>query len=123
MSSVLRPARRRAQQPEQLGDESFAELSALLDADPLPNVVLAGRLERLGTLDPARIGGVVLGLRDGDGRLGAAVFAGGNLLPLGGTGADLQVIAIALASRRRTCNSIVGRTASVAALWDVLAPA
>src|SRR5579875_2050632 len=123
MSSVLRPARRRAQQPEQLGDESLGELAALLDADPLANVVLAARLEQLGTLDPARIGGAVLGLRDGDGRLAAAVFSGGNLLPLAGTGADLQAIGTALASRRRTCNSVVGPAASVAALWDVLEPA
>lgn len=123
MSSVLRPARRRAQQPEQLGDESFGELSAFLDADPLPNVVLAARLEQVGTLDPARVGGALIGMHDGDGRLTAAVFAGGNLLPLGGSPVDLQEIGTALASRRRTCNSIVGRAASVAALWDVLEPA
>lgn len=122
MSSLLRPPRARAQQPEPLGDEDLPELVGMLDADPLANVVLAARLEHVGTLEPARLGGAVLGLRDADGRLAAAVFCGGNLLPLGGSAADLRAIGAALATRRRSCSSIVGRSDAVGALWDVLEP-
>jgi predicted GNAT family acetyltransferase len=123
VSSVLRPPRARSQQPEQLGDDDLVDLQVLLDADPLANVVLAARLEQVGSLEPAQLGGAVFGLRGASDQLVAAVFAGGNLLPLGGTTTDLQAIAGALARRRRTCNSIVGRTDAVRAVWHVLASA
>lgn len=123
MSSVLRPPRTRPQQPQQLGDGDLAELLTFIDADPLANVVLAARLEHVATLDPTRLGGTVLGLRDAAGRLRAAAFCGGNLLPLGGSATDLRAIAGTLAERRRVSSAIVGRVDAVNALWQVLAPA
>jgi uncharacterized protein len=122
MSSVLRPPRARPQQPQQLGDDDLAELLTFLDADPFANVVLAARLERLGTLDPARAGGTVFGVRDVAGRLQAAAFCGGNLLPLGGSAESLRTLAASLAERWRVSSAIVGRVDAVNALWEVLAP-
>jgi predicted GNAT family acetyltransferase len=115
-STLRRPALR----TEVLHDRD--ELVALVDADPLVNVVVSARLRALGTVDARRFGGTLLGVRDGDGRLRAAAFSGGNLLPIGGGPDDWVALAEHLAQTPRACTSIVGRAAAVGTMWQVLAP-
>ena len=106
-----------------LADDDLPDLLALVDRDPLVNVVVRARLAQVSTLDAARLGGQVYGVRDDSGLLVAAVFSGGNLLPLGGTAERLRELGRYLAGRRRVCSSIVGRVDDVAALWGELEPA
>ena len=99
-----------------------AELDHLVAADPLGNAVVAARLAAARSLDPARIGGVLLGSRDGAGMLTGAAFNGGNLIPIGGTEADWTALARQVAGVRRVCTSIVGPHEAVTALWSELEP-
>jgi uncharacterized protein len=97
------------------------DLERLVAADPLVNAVVAARLAASDSLDPARVGGVLLGSYD-DGRLTAAAFNGGNLLPIGGTSDDWTALAEHVARIRRICTSIVGPIDAVSAMWAVLEP-
>lgn len=98
-------------------------LEQLIAADPLVNAVIAARLAALRTVEPTRLGGVLIGVsREGDRGLCAAAFHGGNLLPIGGGPDDWQVLGEHLADGPRHCTSIVGRAPAVTALWSVLEP-
>ena len=106
--------------PRLLGAADLAALRALVDADLIAHCVLDSRLRLLPDLDPRRFGGLLWGV-DGDaGRLRAAVFDGGNLLPLGDDLAALELIAGQLLRTSRGCSSIVGPVEAVAVLWSVL---
>ena len=98
-----------------------ADVVALVDADPLVNVVVSSRLRAVGTLEPRRLGGTLLGVRDPDGRLTGAALYGGNLLPVGGGRAEWHALGRYLAERRRYCSSVIGRAAAVEGIWDALA--
>jgi predicted GNAT family acetyltransferase len=102
-----------------LGDEDYAALRAVVDAEPLVNAVFAARLDAVRTLEPRRLGGTVLALH-AEGRIQAAVFAGGTLLPLGGSREACVRLASALARQSRICSSIVGARSAVAAMETVL---
>ncbi len=104
-----------------LGDIDRAELAALVDTDPVVNAVLASRLRAIGTLAPRIFGGTTFGTRAGDGRLTAAVFSGGNVLPVGGGPAEWAALGVRLAELERPCTSIVGRADAVGGLWGELA--
>lgn len=104
-----------------LGAADLAALRALVDADLIANCVLDSRLRIVPDLDPRRFGGRLWGVDDGAGGLRAAVFHGGNLLPVGDDLAALELIAGQLARTSRGCSSIVGPAGSVAAVWSVLA--
>lgn len=106
-----------------LGDADRVELSGLIDQDPIVNAVLASRVHALRTLEPGTFGGALLGTRNDDGELTAAVFNGGNLLPIAGSTQAWHVLAAHLRLGDRACSSIVGRAEAVDALWSVLAPA
>ena len=121
MTTLRRPPNR-VVRLNRLGDADRDDLEALVDSDPLVNCVIASRLATIPSLMVARFGGAVLGIRDGD-LLRAAVFSGGNLLPIGGADRDWEQLANHLAGLRRVCTSIVGRADAVAAMWRVLAPA
>ncbi|UQX90038.1 GNAT family N-acetyltransferase [Jatrophihabitans telluris] len=54
------------------------------------------------------------------GRLRAAVFHGGNLIPVGNDPAALQSLAEFLSHGARGCSSIVGDADAVAAMWPTL---
>ncbi|MBN1093519.1 GNAT family N-acetyltransferase [Blastococcus sp. TML/M2B] len=104
------------------GDE--AAVHRLLAGDPVAACVLAGRVELTGTA-PAAVGAPLWGV--GSGRaLEAVCLAGANLIPFAVPGAE-RAAAAAFADRAlragRRCSTIVGPTASVAPLWEVLAPA
>ena len=119
MGSLLRQPLHRV---ESLRAGDRHDLARLLDADPFVNAVLASRLRALRTIEPQTFGGELLGRRDPDGRLTAAVFNGGNLLPVGGNPQDWARLARAVAERPRRCTSIVGRRAAVATMWAELEP-
>ena len=106
-----------------LDDRDLPAAWRLLDADPIVNAVVAARLKAAGSLQPRRLGGAVLGTRRGQ-HLSAAVYSGGNLIPVRGSevGGDWAALAGAVGARPRVATSIVGRDDAVAALWQVLAP-
>ncbi len=95
----------------------------LLGRDPIVNAVLASRVQALHTFERRRFGGELLGVRDGDGALAAAVFAGGNLLPVGGDDSHWRLLARRLADRARPCSSFVGRADAVRVFWQELSQA
>ncbi len=105
-----------------LSDADRADLTRLLDADPTVNAVLASRLRATDTLAPRVFGGATYGVRAEHGELTAALFNGGNLLPVGGSAPQWQALAERLREQRRPCTSVVGRVDAVRAIWDVLAP-
>jgi len=104
----------------QVRDADRLGLDLLLDEDPIVNAVLIARLAAARSLDPDVIGGSLLAVRAPRGRLSAAAFHGGNLLPAGGRDADWQALAAHLATTRRVCTSVVGRADTVSAIWPVL---
>jgi predicted GNAT family acetyltransferase len=98
-------------------------LRALVERDLVVNCVLDSRLALAPDLDSRRLGGFIWGIDDADAPvLRAAVFHGGNLIPVGQDAAGLIAIAEQLARGARGCSSIVGPAASVDAIWPVLAP-
>jgi predicted GNAT family acetyltransferase len=105
---------------QELGDADLPDLSAFLDADPLVNVVIRERLDTVGSLAPARLGGAIHAVRDEAGAIRTAVFSGGNILPLGGDADGYRRVGEQLARRHRIASSIVGRADDVAALREQL---
>lgn len=108
-------------QPRVLNHADAPALHALVAADPVINCVLEARLAEVPDLDPRRFGGVVWGLDGADGRLRAAAFHGGNLIPVGDDLDALAALGAQLARTARVCSSIVGPAAAVGALWPALA--
>jgi predicted GNAT family acetyltransferase len=103
------------------GDERAVH--RLLATDPVAACVLAGRVEVSGTA-AAALGAPLWGF--GTGReLDAVCLAGANLIPFAVPGAE-RAAAVAFAERARRagrrCSTIVGPAASVAPLWELLAP-
>jgi predicted GNAT family acetyltransferase len=108
--------------PRVLGHADVPAVRALIAADSVLNCVLDSRLAVAPDLEARRLGGFLWGLNSGAGaELAAAVFHGGNLIPLGSDVNALQILADQLAQGRRGCSSIVGPTAAVQAIWPVLA--
>ena len=106
-----------------LDESDEAAVHRLLATDPVAACVLAGRVESTGTA-PASLGAPLWGF--GGGReLEAVCLAGTNLIPFAVPGAE-RAAAAAFAERARRagrrCSTIVGPAASVAPLWDLLAP-
>src|SRR5688572_18730665 len=103
------------------GDERA--VTRLLAADPVATCVLAGRVEALGT-GAASLGAPLWGFGSGN-SLEAVCLAGANLIPFALPGAE-RAAATAFADRARRagrrCSTIVGPAASVAPLWELLAP-
>jgi predicted GNAT family acetyltransferase len=120
MSSLLRRSGLRV---EPLFDDARREFSRFVDTDPMVNSVVAARLRQVATIEPGAFGGDVLAVRGTDGRLTAAVFNDGNLLPVCGGADEWVALAECLAVQTRVCTSIVGRAAAVARMWDLLEPA
>jgi predicted GNAT family acetyltransferase len=106
-----------------LDESDEAAVHRLLATDPVASCVLAGRVEVTGTA-AASLGAPLWGF--GGGRtLEAVCLAGANLIPFAVPGAErASAAAFAERARRsgRRCSTIVGPAASVAPLWDLLAP-
>jgi predicted GNAT family acetyltransferase len=107
--------------PRVLNAADAAALRTLVEADPIANCVLDSRLRLVPDLDPRRFGGELWGIDGAGGSLRAAVFHGGNLIPLGSDLVAVELIANQLSRTRRGCSSIVGPTDAVGVLWSVLA--
>ncbi|MGY1833501.1 GNAT family N-acetyltransferase [Blastococcus sp. SYSU DS0510] len=95
----------------------------LLATDPVAACVIAGRVEASGTA-AVSLGAPLWGI--GSGReLDAVCLAGANLIPFALPGSE-RAAAVAFAERARRagrrCSTIVGPSAAVAPLWDLLAP-
>ncbi|MCF6505807.1 GNAT family N-acetyltransferase [Blastococcus sp. MG754426] len=96
----------------------------LLATDPVAACVVAGRVEAAGTA-AVSLGAPLWGI--GTGReLDAVCLAGANLIPFALPGTE-RAAAVAFAERARRagrrCSTIVGPSAAVAPLWELLAPA
>lgn len=102
-----------------LDDAHRAALERLLAVDPVANAMPIARLTTARSLAPARLGAAPFGVGD-DRRLRAAIFNGGNLVPIGHDDEALAALGLFLAQRRRDCTSIVGPVASVRRLWQTL---
>lgn len=114
---MLRPAAIRV---ETLSHRHPAEIARLVAADPIVNVVVAARLQSARSVDPRHLGGALLAARDTAGQLTGAALNGGNLLPVGGGPHEWRALGSHLAGTRRACSSIIGRTAAVEGIWEVL---
>jgi predicted GNAT family acetyltransferase len=106
-----------------LDESDEPAVTRLLSLDPVAACVLAGRVEMAGT-SAAALGAPLWGI--GTGRtLDAVCLAGANLIPFAAPGAE-RAAAAAFADRARRagrrCSTIVGPAASVAPLWELLAP-
>jgi predicted GNAT family acetyltransferase len=109
--------------PRVLTASDAAALDQLIQWDPVLNCVLDSRLRYAPDLDSRRFGGFVWGIDDADGSLRAAVFHGGNLIPVGDDREALGQIAEQLSRSGRGCSSIVGAQAAVRAVWPALSRA
>lgn len=109
--------------PRVLTVSDAAAFGELVRRDPVLNCVLDSRLRYAPDLDSRRFGGFIWGIEDGAGSLRAAIFHGGNLIPLGDDREALGAIAEHLARSARGCSSIVGARSAVRALWPTLSRA
>jgi predicted GNAT family acetyltransferase len=100
-----------------LGEPDRSALDDLLRRDPFANAVVAARVEAVGSLDPMRLGGELLGQLAG---LDSACFWGGALLPIGGHADSWLAFARHLAQRPRLCASVIGRSETLEVMWPVL---
>ncbi|MGY2085643.1 GNAT family N-acetyltransferase [Blastococcus sp. SYSU DS0539] len=95
----------------------------LLATDPVAACVIAGRVEVSGTA-PLALGAPLWGIGTG-GELDAVCLAGANLIPFARPGAE-RAAAVAFAERARRagrrCSTIVGPSAAVGPMWELLAP-
>jgi predicted GNAT family acetyltransferase len=106
-----------------LDESDERAVTRLLTADPVAACVLAGRVETCGT-GAAALGAPLWGFGSGS-SLEAVCLAGANLIPFALPGAErASAVAFAERARRagRRCSTIVGPAASVAPLWELLAP-
>ena len=100
-----------------LDEADRAGLLRLIDDDPIGQCVLHARMHTARTLRPFDVGGQLWGI-EGAGGLRAALFSGGNLMPVGGSPDDLHALTARVAGRPRAFSSIVGRRDAVAAIWS-----
>lgn len=99
-----------------LGDADRTAILDLLEADPVGQCVLHARLTAARSLTSFDLGGQLWGLHDSVG-LCAAIFHGGNLMPVAGSADQLRIIAARLSTRPRRFSSIVGHRDDVDAIW------
>ena len=111
----------RAATPTRLLDgRDLDEVLALLDLDPVADVFVASRIEQAG-LSESRLGAQVWGFGD-RGRLEALCYSGANLVPVQAGPEAVRAFADRARRQGRRCSSIVGSSASVLPLWQLLNP-
>lgn len=104
-----------------LDDRDLPAASALLDRDPVADVLVASRVQAAG-LAAWRLGAEVWG-HHVDGELVALCFAGANLVPVGAGPESLRAFADKARRQGRRCTSLVGPAGQVLELWRHLRPA
>ena len=112
--------RQRSEPARLLDDRDRAAALALCDTDPVANVFVASRIRAFG-LEPARLGAQIWGFEPG-GQLTSLCYAGANLVPVQATPAAVSAFAERVLRQRRRCSSLVGPSAAVAQLWELLRP-
>jgi predicted GNAT family acetyltransferase len=104
-----------------LGESDRGSIQSFVDADPVGQCVFHARLMIARSLHPWDFGGQMWGIdRDPRPGLQAACYAGGNLIPLGGTTEDMTRLGSELGKQRRTWSSLVGRAEAVHPLWNAV---
>src|SRR5438128_2015555 len=93
-------------QPRVLMATDESAVRSLVERDRVLNCVLDARLQQAPDLNPQRLGGFLWGVGDSGGRLLAAAYNGGNLVPVGDDLGALELIAAQLARSGRGCSSI-----------------
>ncbi len=91
-------------------------VNRVLDADPVGSCMVAARVADHG-VDPAAIGGELWTRRH---TYESLCYAGANLIPLRGSGADLNAFADKAMGAARRCSSVVGRVELVLPMWERL---
>jgi predicted GNAT family acetyltransferase len=112
---LLRTAATRILEPRDLD-----EVRALLAHDPVTDVFVASRLEACG-LDAWRLGAEVWGYGE-RGRLESVCYSGANLVPVQATSEAVKAFAERARKQGRRCSSVVGSSAAVQELWQLLQP-
>jgi predicted GNAT family acetyltransferase len=103
-----------------LGPDDVDDVRAVLARDPVTDVFVAARIESSG-LDAWRAGAEVWGYGE-PGRLESLCWAGANLVPVQATPAAVRAFAERARRTGRRCSSIVGPSAAVDPLWQLLRP-
>ena len=112
--------KQRSEPARLLDDHDRAAALALCDTDPVANVFVASRIRAFG-LEPARLGAQIWGFEPG-GQLTSLCYAGANLVPVQATAAAVTAFAERALRQGRRCSSLVGPSAAVGPLWDLLRP-
>jgi hypothetical protein len=103
-----------------LGPPDVPAVLELLSRDPVANVFVEHRVRQT-RLEPRWLGGEVWGVVQGD-RLVSLCHAGANLVPVEADDEALRAYARRALALGRGCSSIVGPSAMVDPMWQLLAP-
>ena len=103
-----------------LDQRDLDEVLALLGRDPVADCFLASRVAAVG-LDSWRLGAEVWGFGE-RGRLESLCYSGANLVPSQAGPEAVRAFAERARRQGRRCSSIVGRSAAVDHLWQLLEP-
>jgi predicted GNAT family acetyltransferase len=103
-----------------LGADDLDAVWRLLERDPVTDVFVASRVEAAG-LERATAGAEVWGFEE-RGELMSLCWAGANVVPVQATEAAVRAFAERARRTGRRCSSIVGASASVDPLWELLRP-
>jgi predicted GNAT family acetyltransferase len=107
--------------PRLLTGADARPIAHLVAREPILNCVVHTKLNAAPELELRRLGGHLWGVDDpGTSGLQAAVYDGGNLIPIGSDLSALADIAAAIAMNRRNCSSIVGSCDAVGTMWPIL---
>ncbi|CAA9357535.1 MAG: GCN5-related N-acetyltransferase, FIGfam019367 [uncultured Frankineae bacterium] len=96
------------------------EVLALLERDPVADVFVASRIHSAG-LTESRLGAQVWGFGE-RGRLESLCYSGANLVPVQAGPEAVRAFADRARRQGRRCSSIVGESAAVCSLWQLLTP-
>jgi predicted GNAT family acetyltransferase len=102
-----------------IADRDRPAIAELVAADPIGQCVFAARLEVSRGMSARHLGGQVWGVEEGRGLRGA-VYAGGNLIPLGGSEPEMRLLGTYLSHQRRSWSSVVGRAEAVLPMWSAV---
>jgi uncharacterized protein len=103
-----------------LTDHDRDDVLAICDRDAVTNVFVSSRIHAAG-LDPARLGAQVWGYHEA-GRLTSLCYSGANLVPVAAGPDAVTAFAERARLQGRRCSSIVGPSAAVTRLWQLLEP-
>ena len=103
-----------------LDGKDLDEALALLERDPVADVFVASRIQQAG-LSELRLNAQVWGFGE-RGRLESLCYSGANLVPVQAGPAAVRAFADQARRQGRRCSSIVGTSASVRPLWQLLSP-